>query len=70
MAALGLCCFARAFSRCSEQELFLMAVKRLFTAMASLVAEHRLQHTGSVVVALGLSCFEACGILLAQGSNP
>ena len=47
-----------------------MAVKRLFTAMASLVAEHRLQHTGSVVVALGLSCFEACGILLAQGSNP
>ena len=35
--------------------------------------EHRLQqlrHLGSVVVTAGLSCSEACGIFLDQGSNP
>ena len=40
-------------------------------AVASLVAEHRLQGAwASVVVAHGLSCLKACGIFLDQGSNP
>ena len=36
-------------------------------SVASLVIEHRLQGTGSVVVVQGLSCYEACGIFLDQG---
>ena len=40
LAALGLRCWVRAFSSCSEQGLLLVAVHRLFTAVASLVAEH------------------------------
>ena len=75
---------------CSEQGLFLIAVCRLLTAVASLcraqalrasrlrefqgvgsVVETRgLQRAGSVVVAHGLSCSMACGILPDQGSNP
>ena len=47
-------------------------------AVASLVVEHRLQGLraqsfwlpGSVVMVLGLSCSEACGIILDQGWNP
>ena len=38
--------------------------------MASLVAEHRLQSVGSVVVAHGLTGSAACGIFPEQGSNP
>ena len=38
-------------------------------AVASLIGEHRLQSTGSVVVAHGFSCSVACGIFLDQGSN-
>ena len=34
------------------------------------VVEHRLQSTGSVVVAHGPSCSVACGIFPDQGSNP
>ena len=53
-------------------------VHGLLTAAASLVADHglympgfqELQHVGSVVAAPGLSCSEACGIFLDQGSNP
>ena len=49
----------------------------LLIAVASRVAEHRLQahrlqqlqHAGSVVVAYRLSCSEACGIFLDEGSN-
>ena len=55
----------------------LVAVPGLLIAVASLV-EHRLQahrlqqlqHVGSVVVAHGLSCSMACGILPDQRSNP
>ena len=36
----------------------------------STFAVPRLQSTGSIVVALGLSCPVACGIFLDQGSNP
>ena len=56
LIALSLCCCAWAFFRCSKWGL-------LFTAVASCVAEHRLQlqglqylqHMGSVVVVHGLS---------------
>ena len=57
---------ARAFSSCSKQGLLFIAVCWLLIAVASVVAEHRLQerglqqlqHAGSVVVACGLS---SCG---------
>ena len=46
MAALGLCCCARAFSSCGEQGLLFVAVRRLLIAVASLAAEHGLQTRG------------------------
>ena len=42
LAALGLCCCARAFSSCSERGLLFVAVRGLLIAVASLVAEHGL----------------------------
>ena len=42
LAALGLHCWARAFSSCGERGLLFLAARRLLTAVASLVAEHRL----------------------------
>ena len=58
----------------------LVAVSRLLTEVASLVAEHglsgsvvvgcRLYSTGSVVGAHRLSCSAACGIFPDQGWNP
>ena len=42
LAALGLCCCARAFSSCGEPELLFVAVRGLLIAVASLVAEHGL----------------------------
>ena len=42
LAALGLCCCARAFSSCSELGLLFVAVHGLLIAVASLVAEHGL----------------------------
>ena len=42
LAALGLHCYARAFSGFGEQGLFLIVVHRLLIGMASLVTEHRL----------------------------
>ena len=45
----------------------LVAVCRLLIAETSLVAEHGLQHVwASVVVVQGLSCPEACGILVPR----
>ena len=41
-AALGLCCYAWAFSSCGEQELLFVAVRVLLIVVASLVAEHGL----------------------------
>ena len=46
----------------------LAAVHRLLIATASLVAEHGLQKTASIVVH-GLCCPVACGIFPDQGSN-
>ena len=43
LAALGLRCCARAFSSCGQRGLLFVAVRGLLIAMASLVAEHRLQ---------------------------
>ena len=42
LAALGLHCFARAFSRFREWGLLFVVVRGLLIAMASLVAEHGL----------------------------
>ena len=42
LAALGLCCCARAFSSCGELGLLYVVVCGLLTAVASLVAEHGL----------------------------
>ena len=48
----------------------LVAARGLLIAVASLVAEHGLEGAwASVVVAHRLSCPEACGISLDQGSN-
>ena len=41
-----------------------------FIAVASPVAEHRLEGTGSAVVAHELSCPDASGIFPHQGLNP
>ena len=51
----------RAFSSCGERGLLFVAVRRLFIAVASLVAEHGLWARASVVVARRLSCSAACG---------
>ena len=64
MAALGLRCFAQAFSSCGQWGLLLAVVHRLLLAVASLAAEHRLQvrglqelqHTGAGVLGRSLSC--------------
>ena len=42
LAALGLHCCAWAFSSCSEQRYSPVGVSGLLTAVASLIAEHRL----------------------------
>ena len=42
LAALGLCCCARASSRCSEQGLLFVAVHVLLIEVPSLAAEHGL----------------------------
>ena len=42
LAALGLCCCARAFSSCGERGLLFVDVRRLLIAVASPIAEHGL----------------------------
>ena len=63
MAVLSLHCCMRAFSRCEEHGLLFVVVSGLLIVVAS-------QSTGSVAVVHGLSCSEACWILLDRGSNP
>jgi len=59
------------FSLVSESWGYSPVVMRgLLIAVASLVAGHRLQSSGSQAGAHGLSCSRACGIFLDQGSNP
>jgi len=50
LVALGLLAACGLFTSCSEEGLLLVAVSGLLTAVASLVAEHRL-YIGSVVAA-------------------
>ena len=45
LVALGLCCYARAFSGSGEQGLLLVVVHRLPVLVASLVAEPSSRHT-------------------------
>ena len=66
--AVGLPCCTWAFSA-SSQCCSLVAAHGLLIMLASLVAEHGLQSSGSVVVAHRLRCPVACGIFLDQGSR-
>ena len=64
MAALGLCCCARAFSSCGEQGLLFIEVHRLLIAVASLCCgAWALGVWASVAVACGLS---SCGMRAQQ----
>ena len=56
---LGLGCFMRAFSSCSNRGSSLVAVHRLLTAVTSLVAEHGLQGTRASVLQPGGSVVAA-----------
>ena len=60
LAVLGLCCCRQAFSSCGARP----------SCDGSSARGTVSRCTGSVVVALRLSCSEACGIFLDQGSNP
>ena len=69
MATLGLCCYAQAFSGCSEQGCSLVNGVWLFllqsTAsrrLSSVVAAHRVKALGAIVVVPRLSSPEADGI--------
>ena len=42
MAALGLCCYTRAFSSCGEQGLLFIEVRGLLIVVASLAVEHEI----------------------------
>ena len=82
LAVLGLCCCV-AFSPVAARGCYpLVMMSGLLTVVASPVAKHGLQgvwasavlapglqSTGSVVAVPGLSCSEASGIVLDQGSN-
>ena len=46
LAALGLHCYAWAFSSCGERGLLFVVVRRLLVAVASLVAQHGLRARG------------------------
>ena len=63
LAALGLHCFAQAFSTCSSSGLLFIVVLRLLTVMASLLTENRLS------CGPGLSCSKACRIFQDQESK-
>ena len=73
LAALGIRCCAWAFSSCGKWGLIFVVVRGLLIAVASLVAEHRLQvhglqqlwHVGSVVVAGRLQ--SADSVVVAHG---
>lgn len=74
LAALSSRCCAQTFCNCGEQGYSLMVGMPLIV-VASVLVKHRvcrlqqLQHVGSVVEALGLSCPTACGISPGAGIN-
>ena len=69
LVVLVLCCCARTFSSC-EWGLLLVWVHTLLIAARRSLLILWTRCTGSAVVACGLSCSMACGILLDQRSNP
>ena len=80
LAALSLHCCTRAFSSCGKQGLLFIAVRGLLIVasllwstgsrhLGSVVVAHRPQSAGSVVVAHGFSCSEACRIFPDQSSK-
>ena len=60
----------QAISSCGEQGLLFVAMCWLLIEVASLIAEHRLESTGSVAAVHGVSCSMTRGIFLDQGWNP
>ena len=84
LAVLGLCCCIGFSLVVASRGCSLVTVQRLLSAVASLAAEPRFQGAqfqfsscgswslehSSIVGVHGLSCSEACGIFLDQGSNP
>ena len=74
LAVLGLCCWAPAFSSCgalaSHCGGFSHCKAQSLGPRASVAVAPGLWSTGSVGVALRLSCCSACGIFLNQGSDP
>ena len=70
LAVLGLHCCSWTLSSFDKWRLFFSAVYKLLIAVASLVAQHKLQAHASVAVMHWLSCFASCGIFLDQGLNP
>ena len=65
LAVLGLRFCGRAFSSCGERGPLFITVRGPL-----LLRSTGSRPTGSVIVAHGLSCSAACGILPDQGSNP
>ena len=70
LAALGPRCCARAFSGCGERGYSSLQCTAFSLLWLLLLRSTGSRHTGSVVVARGLSCSLACGIFLDQGLNP
>ena len=70
LAALSLCCCARAFSSCRERGLPFLVAGAFSLRWLLLLQSTGSRRTGSVLVELGLSCSTACGIFPDQGSNP
>ena len=65
MAVLGLRFCVRAFSSCGKRGPLFIAVRGPLSLQST-----GSRRAGSVIVAHGLSCSAACGILPDQGSNP
>ena len=69
LAALGLRCFAQAFSTCSSSGLLFIVVLRLLTVMTSLLTEIGSRYVGFSSCDPRLSCSKACRIFQDQESN-
>ena len=69
VATLGLCYHAWAFPICGDRGLLCCSAWTSRCSGSSCCGARSLGCMGSVVVAHGFSCPEACGILLDHGSN-
>ena len=70
LAALGLHCCTQAFSSSGKWGLLSGVTQASHCSGFSCWRARALEHVGSVVLDSRLSCSVACGILLAQESNP